>query len=188
MPYTTQALIESYRGTKLTTDEARYIKVLIEAVGKWIEGQTGRIWTPSPANTARYFDGGEEYIFLDPVIDIDSVEYLNADGSTNTLYDATVPDYLAYPLNDHTKTSLKRIGGRWPRGSGRIKVTGKWGERDGIPQDIQHAATVLATDWLNREDKLQSESIEGYSRTFRATTDSNAEVNAILESRKRVLL
>lgn len=187
MSYTTQTLIQSYLKRDLTSAEARLTTILIPAIQNWIDRVTGRKW--EPVTESRVYDGGEEYLFVDPIIDIHQIDFLNPDGTVQSTYSSTTPDYLAYPLNNKTKTQIKLLTHkRWPTGSGRIKITGKWGERDGVPADIQYAATVLACDWLSSEDKLKSESIEGYSRTFQDTQDSNPEIKKVLESRRRILI
>lgn len=187
--YTTQHQVEGYLTRNLTVHEAKIIKKVIGAVTNWIDRQCGRTWQNSAnASEVRYFTGGEVYLFIDPIEEITQVDFLNADGTVNTTYDPAVPDYQALPLNKPTKTYLRRLAGRWPYGEGRIKVTGKWGESGGIPDDIAIAATILVSDWLSSEDKLKSESIEGYSRTFADVADHNPQVAKILDSRRRVLL
>lgn len=186
MAYTTQNLVQGYIGRDLTPQEAKIIKMVIDAVGKWIDKITGSSW--EPVVEARVFNGGEHDIFIDPIIDITKIEYLNTDGSVNTTYVNDGTDWVAYPLNKKTKTSITRLGGHWPRGSGNIRVTGKWGEVGGVPADLQLAATILVADWLSNEDKLKSESIEGYSRTFADTQDSNPQVDKILSSYRRILI
>lgn len=183
MSYTTQYQIQGYIKRELTPDEARIIKTVIDAVGQWIDRETGRTWEPTAAGTKRVFDGGEPEIFIDGLIDLEAVEALDQYGTVvRTYYDY---EYTKYPRNSKTTTSLcLNSGGRWHR---RVQITGKWGEVEGVPADIRLAATILASDWLDNSDKLKSESIEGYSRTF-AVQDSNPQVEQILASRKRVLL
>lgn len=190
MSYTTQSQIEGYMGRKLTAEEAVIIPTVIGAVTDWIDKVTGQSWATVDGESRIYDGGGGEFLFIDPIIDITSVEYLNLDGTVNYTYDVTVPDYVSYPLNGKTITRLKIAGGRnrWPRGNGRIKITGKWGSVGGVPDDIRLAATITAADWLSNEDKLKSESIEGYSRTFQDTADHNPQVDAILASRRRIVL
>jgi hypothetical protein len=184
--YTTQLLVKSYLKRELTADEVRIFNMIADAASEWIDKETGRRWE-TVDNETRYFTGGDEFLFIDPIIDITSVEYLDVDGNVSSTYEST--DYNRYPLNGGATTHLKLKHYRgFPRGEGQVKITGKWGEVDGTPSDIQFAATVLVADWLSSEDKLKSESIEGYSRTFADVQDNNPQVSKILASRKRILI
>lgn len=185
--YTDQQQIEAYRSRQLNSNEARIAKTLIGAVSRWIDQTTGFKWYSGADAEERYYDGGGEYVFIDPCQAIEGVEYINLTGDITTTYDSS--QYQAFPLNEPTKTYLKLLWlRRWPRGEGRIKVTGKFGEDGGVPDDIQLAATILACDWLSNEDNLKSEIIEGYKREFADTADHNPQVDAILAARKRILL
>lgn len=203
--YTTQQLITNYLGRKLTPEEAGISKMVAEGVTQWIDKYTGTSFKPSASSIYKYYDSGVARVFIDPVIDVEEVCLLDVTDSVVVTYDPTVPDYKLYPLNSGTKTSIQFTGSRLAPlsnsygadafyetdttlASGRIRVKGKWGEAGGIPSDIQLAATILACDWLSDTDQLQSESIEGYSRSFAATKERNPQVDKILDSRKRIVL
>lgn len=188
--YTTQADIQGYLKRELTEEEATIIHTVIQAVKQYIDIQTSTIWASDDNEAStRLYDGGDEYLFIDAAQEVTQVEWLNADGDVNNVYETG--DWQAEPLNGppYTRIRLRRYY-RWPRGYGAIRVTARWGEGASVPADIKHVATVLVGDWLESDAKnLTSESIEGYSRSFAAyITDKNSEVDKILEARKRVRL
>lgn len=189
MGYTTQALIEAYRGTPLTAEEGFTSKMVIDAVTEWIDHECGQSFQPSPPGTTRYFDGGGAFLFIDPLLDLESIEHIDQYGTVLQGYGAEW--YLPYPLNGKTITRIKKRYGCWPGSSGSIAVTGKWGVVGGTPPDVQLAATILACDWFNldiQSNALSRESIEGYERWFRDTAEGNPRVASILQSHRRILL
>lgn len=192
MGYTDQLQITSHLGRDLTEREALIIEGVIEAVTQYIDAEIGISYGVSEAGEARYFEGGDKILFIDPIIDIDSVEYISSDDSVISSWDNS--QYLAFPLNTPTKTSLEirssydlvdseGYGLRFPRG--RIKVTGKWGDAGGVPKDIMYCATILASKFVTETKNIKSENIEGYSVTLAELKDQDPEVMQILSARKR---
>lgn len=186
MGYTDQTLVTGYLNRNLTEREATIIKTVIDSVTDYINNETGDTWETTATGVARYFTGGEPLLIIDSCLNIESVQHVDADG--NILYDYEATEYNAYPLNRTTKTQLEHFP-RWPKGTGQIKVTGKWGQSDGVPSDIQLAATILASAvFQNETDNIKSESIEGYSVTYSDVKQTNSQVRDILDAHRVVRL
>lgn len=186
MSYTSQALITSYLKRNLSEHEAALAKTVIDSVTQYIDNETGQTWTTTGTGVSRdYVSNRERIIFIDPILNIESVKHINQHDEV--LHEYETSEYAAFPLNATTKTSLQ-VGAysRW--GDGRIRVTGKWGNSDGVPSDIQLAATILAAAVFSsgETDNIKSESIEGYSVTYGDVKTTNQQVRDILDGRRAI--
>ena len=182
MGYTDQTLITGYLKRNLSEAEATIAKTVIDSVTAYIDTETGQSWSTTDAGVAKLYEGGEKILFIDPIIDIESVEHVNDEGEVLDTYSST--SYTAFPMNADTKTSLE-VFRRWPRGL--IRVTGKWGKAGGIPSDIQLAATILASSVFNNQTgDIKSESIEGYSVTYADVKVNNQQVRDILDGHRSI--
>lgn len=183
--FTSTANIADYLGRSLKTKETDYLNnVLLDAVDDWIQRHTGTTFSVG-SSESRYYDGdGGRWLFIDKATTVTAVKIVTP-GSTESV-DETLTlndDYLAYPLNgDYIDRLYKQAsangGTYWPWGKKRTKVTGTFGIA--VPDAIVHAATMLASGYLDTTKNLKSESIEGYSRTFSEVTNDSQEVQDIL--------
>lgn len=200
MGYTDPSLIAAFLKRELTDNEALVLSVLIPAIQKWLDNKLGTTYLEVAATT-RVYDGDSSILDIDPVTSITAVKSLNDDGTDNETYVATT-DWFAEPINETVKTEISKRYGYWPKGSGRIAVTGKFSSyvaSEGIPQDIQIAATKIAADLLvmgsDSASNVASESLEGHSITYdnaAAQVDKVASadptVKSMLELRRELLV
>lgn len=181
--YTTATNISQFLGRALTANESAALTAyILNAVDKWID----RILQSNFANvaeTTRYFDGGGHSIDIDPVQAITAVGSLNNDGSASYAYTENT-EVVFEPVNDIVKREIvyRGRGRRFPSGSRRMSVTGKFTEYDytanAVPDDIVMAATRLAAGILNagkiagQGGNVQQESLEGHEIRYDITTNS----------------
>lgn len=201
--YTNQTKVQGFLKRKFTADESVLLQMLLDAVDKYIDRVTGVTWHSDDGSASRLYSGGGMNVWIDPVSSITAVEWINRYGDVVYTYEEGT-HYQAWPLNQSTKTYLTKINyideldsqgdsdyiGRWPSTGQGIRVTGNFGEAGGVPSDISLAATILAADWIKNQasGQLKMEMIEGYRREFWEPSFQNQEVEAILESRRRILL
>lgn len=194
--YTDLAIISSYLKRDLTNSEVATLSVFLPAIRTWIDRKLGTTFLEVDATT-RIYDGGGRSVDIDPVTDISAVKALHDDGTDS--YDYTnLTEYNAYPQNENVKTEIIRRTGNWPRGAGRIAVTGKFSSYDGgVPEDIQTAATRIASDLIQQgafeSSPIKSETLEGHSVTYgdpQQTVESIATndplVKSILDHRREL--
>lgn len=185
MAYCTQEEVEAYLDRDLTAAEEALFPTVSEAASNWIDSQLGFSYASDYCD--RIYDGaGSDMLFIEPLSTVDTVELLNDDGTVSYTYTPGT-DYVALPGNDRVINTIVLRGTLWPTGYQNIRVTGEWGDED-VPADIRLATILLVSDWTGSSEALQSESIEGYSRTFAQGASRNPQVKQIIESRKRVLL
>lgn len=161
--YTDQEKIEGYLGRVLTDNEQTVIDMAIPAVTKYIDKVTNRVFSVDSADTTRYYEGGYDEVYIDPLTTLTSVA--SVDGRSNVLTTYIVDqDFYTMPRGQTPITAIKRIWGRWPRGLSNMKITGKFGEA--IPPGIQLAATKLVALSLQNTEGVKMEKIEGYERIY----------------------
>lgn len=201
--YTNQTKVQGFLKRKFTDDEAVLLTMLLDAVDKYIDRETGVTWHSDSGSASRLYAGGGMNVWVDPVSSITAVEWINRYGDVVFSYEEGT-HYQAWPLNQATKTYLTKINyideldsqgdsdyiGRWPSTGQGIRVTGNFGEAGGVPNDISWAATILAAEWLQAPitGRIRLELIEGYRREFWEPQVQNPQVAAILASRRRILL
>lgn len=199
MSYTNNILVQAYLQRDLEDEEIVFLSVLLPAVDKWINDKTGSRFDEVAATT-RYYDGGNYSIDIDPVTDITSITSVTDERVVDYTYTVNT-EYLLYPENETVKTEIRRRYGTFPRGVSRIAVTGKFSEYDdGVPQDIEIAATAIAADVLEasknaKTANVESESIEGYSVKYRSVNETVNKValedpliKSILDMRRQIML
>lgn len=196
--YTSQTLIEQYLQRSLTAQEISFLTTLLPAIRLWLDRILSSTFYEVEEST-RYFDGGGETVDIDPCTAITAVKSVDNEHSVSSDY-TNLTDYVAEPQNQTVKNELvRRSGGYFPKGNGRIAVTAKFSEYDGaIPQDIQLAATRIAADVLqagktSAVGNVQSESLEGHSVTYRNPNEiidkvatEDPFISNLIESRKSI--
>lgn len=199
MAYTTRAQIEQYLQRTLNTSEVGMLIIVLPSVKKWIDKTLGSTFDEA-AESSRYYVGGTKYLSIDPCTAISEVMAVNDDLSDS--YEYTVnTEYIAEPINETVKNEIIKVNGTFPSGSKRIKVTAKFSEySNGVPEDIQMAATILASEVLNQGrnasvgGNIKSESLEGHrveydtsDNTMEALSRDNPHVKGILDLRRELL-
>lgn len=188
--YTNATNVSQFIQRSLTANESAALTTyILNAVDKWID----RILQSSFANvgeTTRYFDGGAHSIDIDPCQSITSVKSLNNDGSDSYSYTENT-EVVFEPVNDTVKREIvyRGRGRRFPSGSRRMAVTGKFTEYDydagAVPADIVMAATRMAAGILNagkiagQGGNIQLESLEGHEIRYDITANA---LESLMES------
>lgn len=186
MAYTTQAKVEAYMGSDLSSISLA-VTAWIASVTAWINKYTGTTWETGVAST-RYYDGnGTDRIFVDPFNGAPSeISIIDSEGnvSQDLLTDS---DYILYPLNSTAKSEIVISGpadwwpGVWPSGNRRLKITANFWSSDTVPADIELVATMLvaqiaggavAAGILGAVGAKKSESLGDYSVTYAVSSDS----------------
>lgn len=188
--YTDVTLIQNYLGRELTVDQTAFLTTLIPAIKIWIDKKLNSTFG-LVAESTRYYDGGSHYIQIDPATDITAIASYDNDGVVSYPY-TDLTEFVSEPINENVKREIVKRSGYFPRGSRRVAVTAKFSEYDdGVPKDIQTAATLLAVGVLNQGTvsssggNIASESLEGHSITYdlsTSTLDEVAEGSPIVES------
>jgi len=151
--YTAKIAIENYLLTNIDSSFDTQIDTWIEAVEKYIENYTGRIFIADTEATEKKYDGdGEDTIFVDDFISLISV-YLGTTLLDSETDDPDDPDYYQYPANTEYKNKLEVIGGVFSEGHKNVKITAKWGYSATVPEDIKHAATIIVAGIINASNK-----------------------------------
>lgn len=195
MAYTNQASLEGYLKRSLTSGELTLLNdVLLAAIKLFIDRVTGTTFEKEEG-AEKYYDtvavqgkavNKIKELAIDPLLEVETVEIVDADDNVVETLDSD--QYVLYPLNSTPKTSIRKRSGYWGNSPRRIKITGDFGSSEEVPADIQLAATMLIAIWFDNPEDLESESIEGYSRTFGNRAVSNKELMGILLNRTVVVV
>lgn len=199
MAYTTEAKLETFLGTSITSGEADdAIAGAEDIINQW----TDRDFEADDEASSRYFSGNDtSYLLIDECIEITKVELaLDMYGdSYETLSEGVSNGY--YPLpRDYSERGkpIHELHGRgriWVVGEGNHRITAKWGYSEDAPAAIVTAATILAAGIYNsgRTDQagtIQSEKIGNYAVSYNSKDGWAALERAkqILEQYKRYTL
>lgn len=198
MAYTSRILVENFVQRALSENEVASLAFIIPAVKDWLDKRLNSTFdevTP----TVRYYDGGVRNLDIDPCTAITQVEAINDDASDSYIY--TQPtEIVVEPQNDNVKREIRKRLAAFPRGTHRIAVTANFSEYDeGVPYDIQLAATRLAGAVLNQGKyassggNLLEEELEGHrirfqpgAQNFDGLSATDPTVASILENRKEL--
>lgn len=181
--YTNAAQVASFLQRALNASESSALSsYVLSAVDKIIDRVLQSTFFDTPEST-RYFTGGGRAIDIDPVQAITALGSINNDGSLSYSY-TNLTEYVAEPINEAVKREIVYRGSRnrFPKGLGRMSVTGKFNEYDyvnsKIPDDIVLVATRLAAGVLNagkisgKGGNLQREALEGHLVVYDTTSSS----------------
>lgn len=165
--YTNQTLVGQQLQRTLTDYEIGLLTTLIPAIDVWIDGDLNTTFQESEAED-RYYDVEGNYISIEPCTSISAVSVV--DWYRNVVVTYTSPNqYEALPLNKTVKTQV-RLRYCPIVSDGSLKVTATFSQYDnGVPEDIQIAATRIAAQLIGRSASgaetsgVVKESIEGYS-------------------------
>lgn len=171
MAYTDSTQVSNFLGRALTTYETAELPNIIAAIKIFLDKRLNSTFDEVDPST-RYYDGGMQSLDIDPCTAITEVKSINDDASSSYIYvDGT--EYIAEPQNETVKRELRKRLSPFPRGIHRVGVTASFSEYDdGVPADIQIAATRLAAGVLKSginvsSGEIKSESLEGHSITYK---------------------
>lgn len=199
MNYTTIEAVEDYTGITISDGDATAVEEWIEGVSRYFDQVTDRKLVADEEESGeeesgddadyRVYDGaGRPWLAIDDCVQILGVE-IGGDFITSLV---AVGDVSGYPVtSSHRK--LHRAAG-FPVGIQNIRVAGRWGFLEALPEDLKFAATVVVSGIVTAKQPgvqaKKSESIGNYSVTY---TDDKGIADyeralAILDGYKRLSL
>jgi hypothetical protein len=165
------------------------IEAAISAAEKAIDNTCGRTFAVSGSATARVFAPNERRVLIEDgevliVDDIGSLTDLAVESGSGGSYSAvSASTYEAWPLGALTRgwpvTALLALGGCWPTGTGRVRVTARWGWPS-VPADVTQATLLLATRLYRRKDSPEGV-IGSADFGLLRVTNRDPDVRALLE-------
>ena len=179
MTYTDQTTIQSFLKRTLSADEITILPLILEVVDTYINSTIGIFG--NVAESSKYYSGGLQIIDIDNCFSISKVELVDEYNIVTYTYLSNEVLYL--PSNESGKKYLEKRYGKFPCGKSNLKVTGKFAIALSVPNDIKYLATYLSGQLFssNIVANLQSESIEGYSRTFNKMLEENQILKLIMD-------
>lgn len=190
MNYTTPLNVEKYLTIDIEAGFEAQVTKWITAMSQWADKYCNRILVlPAPtAVSVRLFSGdGGQTLHIDECTGITAVTDAN---------DVAIADYKTFPLNAAYVQAIFTEGRYFTRGVGNYKVTAKWAQSvtDTVPEDIQHAITILVAGIVNNSrsggDSVASEKVGMYSVTYKNQADRDDYKTAItiLDTYKRIAI
>lgn len=197
--YSNATLISNFLGRALTAYETTLLTTLLPAVDTWIDSYLNSTFGPV-SETTRYYDGHTSVIDIDPCTAISSIVKNDQYGVLQYTY--LTYEYILEPINETVKREIRKRYGKFTDGIEEIAVSAKFSEYDnGIPEDIQIAATRLAAGIINAGKiagmggNVQLEKLEGHeiryditNMALKTVASSDPILLGILGSRKEVLV
>jgi len=179
MTYTDQATIEAFLKRSLSADEQTILPLILEVTDSYIESEIGIFG--DVAESSRFYTGGLRIIDIDSCFSISAVSLVDENNTVTYTYLSNEVLYL--PINESGKRYLESRYGAFPCGKSNLKVTGKFTNALTVPNDVKYLATYLSGQLFssNIVSNLQSESIEGYSRTFNKMLEENQMLKLIMD-------
>ena len=202
MKYTSVTKIENYLLTDIAVGFVYQIDEWIEVIEAYIDKYTDRNFIADTTASYKTYEieskkatviGDYKQTIRELIIDdCVEVEELQIDDKV-----VSASNYLLYPINSLPKIriKLKDISGlSFTKGEQNIKVKAKWGSSVDCPPDISFVATVLVAGIvnysLNAEGEVKSESIGGYSVTYKDEKQWQdlERAKEILQGYKKIIL
>lgn len=195
--YTNATLIGTYLDESVAVDD---VDQFILATQKFIEQLTGRVFKADSTASTRDYDGnGRLEIIIDDCVSVTKVEWGTNQWADSyvTIGTSGIDRYYTLPANNAAlEVPIRKIGLRtrvWTPGHANHRITAKWGWSTDVPDDIKHAATVIAAGMYNQnrgQDSgvITSEKIGQYSVSYSdqgGVNDYN-QAKAILDGYKKL--
>lgn len=173
MALITQTQVESRLGRQLTTDEANSFDIINQSAQTYVERMLGSS-VESVSPSTRYYDGGVQYLEIDPCTAITDVKYVDASQVTESTLLAT--DYTTEPVNRTLKTLIRARYNRFNWGINNVAVTAKFSVYDDSQtlSIVKNALLDMLVQVIDGKESVSSESIEGYSVSFDKLTPTVA--------------
>ncbi len=164
--YTSKQALENYTLQTIDASFDAQIIAWMEAMEKFIEKYTGRIFIADTEASTKDYDGeGNSEQKFDEFIEVTKVE-LGEDTKTEVL----AAKYRVYPNNDERKNKIQLKEDYFTKGYQNVTITAKWGYSVDCPADITLAATILLAGVVNYSNdakgKVRSESVGRYTVSY----------------------
>jgi len=164
--YTSKQALENYTLQTIDASFDTQIESWIEAIEKFIEKYTDRVFIADTEASEKTYDGeGNSEQKFDDFIAVTKVE-LGEDTKTEVESD----DYRVYPNNVERKNKIQLKENYFTKGYQNVTITAKWGYSVECPADIVLAATILLAGVVNYSNdakgKVRSESIGRYTVAY----------------------
>ena len=158
--YTDKTTLENYTLQTIDASFDLQITAWIEAIEKYIEQYTGRVFIADEEASERVYDGNNRSEIL--IDDFIAIETLKIDDE-----EIAEADYLLYPANSEKKNRIRLKNRFFTYGEQNIVVEANWGYSSEVPADIKLAATILLAGIILYSDKVtRSETIGSYSVSY----------------------
>jgi len=182
MLYTNKANIERYLLIQIDNSFNAQIDSWIQAMSRHIDSRTSRRFGEYDVETRVYDGNNTSHLLVDDFYELDTVEV-----------DGVAFDVVAQPYNVTPQWKLVSKDNRFTRGVANVEVTGRFGYGS-IPEDIEHACTVLVAGIINaqtqQEGEIASEKIGDYQVSYRSEehkTDTEMALAIVKRYAKPVL-
>lgn len=137
--------------TSTSTSNDDLIETLIPQAQSVIDSILG--YSFQTDTTSRTYNGnGRDKLLIDKCLDLTKVEILSYTVTNNVRTISDTTDISGYCTLDKTGLILERDAGYLPLGKQNIRVTGTFGKRELVPDDIQRAATLLVIHYVKQMD------------------------------------
>ena len=190
--YTTKAKIENYLLKEIDASFDSQINNWIKATTREIESITKRVF--ESVTEERLFDGNNKRTLpIDDAVEITKLEISNKHYPDSGDYEEE-DDYILLPNNYDKKgipaTKIHLRSGYFNRGRQNVKINGKWGYSETVPEDIEFVATVMTAGIINNqlEDNVKdSEKIGDYTVSYKDNQQKQdiETARSILDSYKK---
>lgn len=173
MALISQTMLEQKLGRSLTSDEASDFSIINAANQSYLERLIGSS-LETASETTRYYDGGTQFLRIDPCTNVTAVKLVDDDQSVDTTVDTT--DYTVEPVNKTLKTMIRSRYGKLYRGWNNIGVTAKFsiaGDTDTL-NVVKNAMIEALVSEIDNSGSIVKESIEGYSVELAQTATKNS--------------
>ena len=160
--------LETITGKTFSEEEKKRMKLHVEAVNRWIEGYTGRVF-----GDEKTFEVTLDYdpvVFL-PHVDIVSIEYVEVRGTKLKEFSWNSQGRIVLST---TGTSFK--GDRGDYDQVKVKYTTRYDDGE-VPTDVLLAASQMIEDNLSNKNgskTISSASTGGYSVTYGSGTGNTS--------------
>lgn len=160
--------LETITGKTFSEEEKKRMKLHVEAVNRWIEGYTGRVF-----GDEKTFEVTLDYdpvVFL-PHVDIKSIEYVEVRGTKLKEFSWNSQGRIVLST---TGTSFK--GDRGDYDQVKVKYTTQYDDGE-VPTDVLLAAAQMIEDNLSNKNgskTISSASTGGYSITYGSGTGNTS--------------
>lgn len=147
----------------------------IDAVDTYIDNYCNRTFEEESATYKLYDGSGTSELLIDDLLTLTKIEMLDEDNDVDETLDSE-DEYWLYPANKTPKNRIRINTANapisiFPKGHQNIKVTGKFGQSESVPEDIRLVATKLVAGIISEKNldiagEIKSERLGEYSVTL----------------------
>lgn len=168
-----QSDLESRLGRSLTSDESSVFLIINAAYQSYVEKLIGTK-LETATETTRYYDGGVQYLRIDPCTNVTAVKLVDEDQVVFDTLDSS--DYTIEPINRTLKTQINYRWSKLYSGMNNIAVSAKFsiaGDTDTV-NIVKNAMIEALASEIDNSDNIKKESIEGYTVELAQTETKDA--------------